>query len=582
MITVDNYLHNNLMSIESYSSGTEFVRNLILTEGSDAIVSSMYVWYAGSMYSTWYYSGGSTAFTSVTRTLSELAAAITADSGLQNAGVLAQIVETWNGNANALYVTAPIASAVCAQFVRYTNTTVPNQVTQENSTDNGVFCKDKYFTVSGQTNTPCIKDTLYCDLTRNYGSASFNVTTTLSWTGTTTIRIYSTEARTTLLTTYTGTMAQMVTLCTLTKLVFEVVGSTGYFTLLGSDGDPTPSYALELDKYTGELPAFASPEDTAFQYLSDYLFSYHYTAGSMLGNSTVTRHHEYYTILMPEYTSPSTIATDTTSRLKYGTNIQTIPDAFIISENSEKHFALANRLEALREPKARAVIHIPMSTQVDITERVRVKLRGQTHGIFLAWAYDAVNDIVYKEFIATGIRDGQNGAYKSLTLMEVGNIRLETEDDDMIIGGMCFYAGTVEPVNYFPCDGRELAIATYPQLAAAVNSGFLTTGNGTTTFNLPDLRGRIPVGLDNMGGASINRITASAADSIGGVYGVETPALLAHTHGIVTGNLDNTGEIAEGQTAESVVHQTQAASSGDQTSGNIQPSIFGLWVIRYQ
>lgn len=64
-------------------------------------------------------------------------------------------------------------------------------------------------------------------------------------------------------------------------------------------------------------------------------------------------------------------------------------------------------------------------------------------------------------------------------------------------------------------------------------------GDGSTTFNLPDMRGRTPVGLDNLGGTSANRITAAWADTAGGSGGVEEVTLTsaqsgvpAHTHGI--------------------------------------------------
>ena len=46
-----------------------------------------------------------------------------------------------------------------------------------------------------------------------------------------------------------------------------------------------------------------------------------------------------------------------------------------------------------------------------------------------------------------------------------------------------------------------------------------------STFKLPDLRGRFPLGKDNMGGTSANRVTASQADSIGGAAGAENVTL---------------------------------------------------------
>ena len=50
-------------------------------------------------------------------------------------------------------------------------------------------------------------------------------------------------------------------------------------------------------------------------------------------------------------------------------------------------------------------------------------------------------------------------------------------------------------------------------------------GNGNTTFHLPDLRGRFPLGLDNMGGTSADVVTAAEADSLNGSGGAETHTL---------------------------------------------------------
>lgn len=54
-------------------------------------------------------------------------------------------------------------------------------------------------------------------------------------------------------------------------------------------------------------------------------------------------------------------------------------------------------------------------------------------------------------------------------------------------------------------------------------------GNGSTTFNVPDLRGRMILGKDNMGGSSANRVTHVNADTLGAPEGAETKDI-SHTH----------------------------------------------------
>ena len=63
------------------------------------------------------------------------------------------------------------------------------------------------------------------------------------------------------------------------------------------------------------------------------------------------------------------------------------------------------------------------------------------------------------------------------------------------VGTVTAFAGNTCPENYLFCQGQSLLKADYPELFAVIG----TTYGGTetsTTFNLPDLRGRVPAGLD--------------------------------------------------------------------------------------
>jgi microcystin-dependent protein len=87
------------------------------------------------------------------------------------------------------------------------------------------------------------------------------------------------------------------------------------------------------------------------------------------------------------------------------------------------------------------------------------------------------------------------------------------------------------PMNWAPsywaqCDGRSMNIAQNSALYALLGVTF--GGNGTTNFNLPDFRGRVPIGLGTRPGTSINY-------NIANIGGNESMALTAanlptHTH----------------------------------------------------
>jgi microcystin-dependent protein len=85
------------------------------------------------------------------------------------------------------------------------------------------------------------------------------------------------------------------------------------------------------------------------------------------------------------------------------------------------------------------------------------------------------------------------------------------------------FGGSSAPTHWLLCDGTEYVIGTYPELYAVIGSSFGVATAGY--FRTPDLRGRMPLGKDNMGGTSANRVTATAADSVGGFGGDESKVI---------------------------------------------------------
>jgi len=89
------------------------------------------------------------------------------------------------------------------------------------------------------------------------------------------------------------------------------------------------------------------------------------------------------------------------------------------------------------------------------------------------------------------------------------------------------FAGAATPVGWLLCDGSEIVIAEYQTLFDAIGYAFKAESLVEAgKFALPDLRGRFPLGLDNMGSNSANRVTATSADSLGGVGGSEDQTIL--------------------------------------------------------
>lgn len=66
----------------------------------------------------------------------------------------------------------------------------------------------------------------------------------------------------------------------------------------------------------------------------------------------------------------------------------------------------------------------------------------------------------------------------------------------MPTGSVIPYAGKSAPDGWLLCDGAAVSRTTYADLFAVIGTTF-GSGDGSTTFNLPDLRGRVAVGVDS-------------------------------------------------------------------------------------
>lgn len=98
-------------------------------------------------------------------------------------------------------------------------------------------------------------------------------------------------------------------------------------------------------------------------------------------------------------------------------------------------------------------------------------------------------------------------------------------DGSAFIGEVKMWAGTVLPnANWGWCSGQALSRTTYAALFGVIGTRF-GAGDGSTTFNLPNLFGRTPVGYDGSGWA----MGASGGEQNHTLTGAEMPA---HAHGV--------------------------------------------------
>lgn len=160
------------------------------------------------------------------------------------------------------------------------------------------------------------------------------------------------------------------------------------------------------------------------------------------------------------------------------------------------------------------------------------------------------------------------------------------------IGMIMPHMGGTVPSGFLVCDGREVSRTTYAALFAVIGIAYGTPSGGTT-FVLPDLRGRLIVGLDNMGGVVAGRVAAAWGSTLAGVGGAQTHALStsempSHTHGFTDRYMSSgAGGAQNGEASPSgaaVTFATTAGVTGSQGSGNahnnVKPVIAAAYVIR--
>ncbi len=109
----------------------------------------------------------------------------------------------------------------------------------------------------------------------------------------------------------------------------------------------------------------------------------------------------------------------------------------------------------------------------------------------------------------------------------------------MEIGDIDFWTTEVIPANYLVANGNAVSRVTYAALFSVIGVRY-GVGDGSTTFNLPDVRGYFPRCQDLGAGRDLDRGVVGTNRPDGapktGVGSTEPDAIKIHTHVTPTGN----------------------------------------------
>lgn len=162
-----------------------------------------------------------------------------------------------------------------------------------------------------------------------------------------------------------------------------------------------------------------------------------------------------------------------------------------------------------------------------------------------------------------------NGLWKTL------NVKVT---DTLPVGTIIPYAGTTIPSNYMLCEGQALSRIEYDLLFNAIGTTY-GVGDGTTTFNLPNLKGRVITGLDH---------TDASFDTLGEKGGEKTHTLNidempSHNHSLPGRLVNADGSNIVRELAGQDYYDNNSSSyntGGGQPHNNLQPYIVLNYIIK--
>ena len=136
-------------------------------------------------------------------------------------------------------------------------------------------------------------------------------------------------------------------------------------------------------------------------------------------------------------------------------------------------------------------------------------------------------------------------------------------------GSIIMYGAATAPTGWLLCDGSAVSRTTYADLFAIIGTTF-GVGNGSTTFNLPDLRDRFVVGA---GTSYNNNDTGGEATHV-----LTIEEMPAHSHGIYIGQGTRPGTYHSDSSYNQQINTTSVG--GGQPHNNLPPYIGLTFIIK--
>lgn len=169
----------------------------------------------------------------------------------------------------------------------------------------------------------------------------------------------------------------------------------------------------------------------------------------------------------------------------------------------------------------------------------------------------------------------QDGTHGDITADSITTGSITVTDGGLSpAGSVMQYAGSSAPTGWLLADGTAVSRTTYAALYAVIGTTY-GVGDNSTTFNLPNLKGKVPVGRDS---------SDTSFDSLGETGGAKTHTLTiaempAHTHTTAVAGPTN-ADFGSGRTEVGSNPVTSSSTGGGGAHNNLQPYIVLNYIIK--
>ena len=149
---------------------------------------------------------------------------------------------------------------------------------------------------------------------------------------------------------------------------------------------------------------------------------------------------------------------------------------------------------------------------------------------------------LYAEKSKKALNDNDTSATNELQTLSLAGNTLSISNGNSVnlgvipSGCIMSFAGVATPGGWLICDGSAVSRTTYSNLYASIGNAY-GSGDGSTTFNLPDMRGRFLRGVDGVAGNDPDKTTRIASNSGGNIGNnigsLQSDTIQAHNHNLL-------------------------------------------------